>query len=148
MGDGRSLTTSSHNMKTTRSIITKSMGPKSGRITKRTTKSNVNAVPLKPVSTFGLLERRIEQACDQMTAILRQIDACDVRLQRAIAQQQNHQVRQLQRRLSVLKSMYDMYYMYSSRKAAELMTLEATGLQPAGTQPAGTDMSPGPRISC
>ena len=84
----------------------------------------------KAICRFQQLENRVNKACDQMAAILRQVDTTQVRLNRAVARQQRHHERQLKTRLSILTNMYDVYYLYCQKKASELMLMESTGIFP------------------
>ncbi len=71
------------------------------------------------------LERKINKACDQMTAIYSKIQAIQVRLDRARRKDQFGFTYTLEMQLQVLQGVYDKYHMYCSIQAERLLQVES-----------------------
>ncbi len=71
------------------------------------------------------LERKINKACDQMTAIYSKIQDIQVRLDRARSRDQFGFTYTLEMQLEVLQGVYNKYHMYCSIQAERLLQVES-----------------------
>ena len=70
---------------------------------------------------MAAIEKRLHKTCDQMTILHSTIKNLQVRYKRATKHTQSLSAYNLKLQLQTLQSVYNMYYMYASKQAQQLI---------------------------